>query len=501
MNDLLLRARRLVEAALGKSSPLVLARLGSAALTFALPLALVRLLEPEAFGTYKQFFLVAQTVLLIGQLGITQSLFYFLPRGGAERGAYVVQAVTSLAVLGALFGTALFFGAPLIGRWVGSGELQHLAAPLAIFAGLMLAAAPLEGALTSERRIGGSALAYVLTDGARAGSMIAAARWGVRWLGPAAIFWAAACVAALRVCALGLLLARRVLPAARPRLAFFRPQLAFALPFAGACLLYVLQRYCSQYVVSARFDAATFALFTVASFHLPVVDIVFTPITEVLMVELGRTLGADAAASRAAWHDAIDKLTSILFPCTAAAWLFGPTVLPLLFTHRYQSAVPLFLLTTLEIPIWILPVDALLRSAGDMRFLFGFNTLRIAVTVGLVLLGIHVAGLQGAILGGLTSETLARTAMLWRGRRFLGSPGLPQLLDWPTIGRVAAASALACLPALAVKGLLPAGARMLVAAGATYGIAYLVLRNRLLRGRRAEPTVTPAPAVSSGSPA
>src|SRR5262249_13543584 len=74
--------KKLARAALGQSSPLVLARLASAALTFGLPLALVRLLDPEAFGRYKQFFLAAQTVLLVGQLGLTQSLYYFLPRGG-----------------------------------------------------------------------------------------------------------------------------------------------------------------------------------------------------------------------------------------------------------------------------------------------------------------------------------------------------------------------------------------------------------------------------------
>jgi len=72
----------------------------------------------------------------------------------------------------------------------------------------------------------------------------------------------------------------------------------FAVPFAGSIWLYVTQRYFAQYAVSARFPAATFAIFAVASFHLPVVDIVFTPITEVLMVELGKSF------RRAPWDDA-----------------------------------------------------------------------------------------------------------------------------------------------------------------------------------------------------
>jgi len=71
------------------ASPLVVGRLASMAVTFTLPLALARLLDASAFGTYKQLFLVAQTVLLTCQFGLTQSLYYFLPREKEGRGAYV----------------------------------------------------------------------------------------------------------------------------------------------------------------------------------------------------------------------------------------------------------------------------------------------------------------------------------------------------------------------------------------------------------------------------
>ncbi len=496
MNDLYARLRKLVIGALGASSPLVMSRLLSATLTFGLPLALVRLLTPQAFGTYKQFFLVAQTMLMIGQLGLTQSLYYFLPRGGADRGVYVSQTVFSLGLLGIGFGSALYLAAPLVGGWVGSGELAHLALPLGVFAGGMLMAAPLEASLTSEGRIGGAAVSYVVTDAIRAASMVLAARYGVRVLGPAAIFWAAAAVSLLRVLALYTLLARRVLPMARPRWSMLRTQLAFALPFAGASLLYVGQRYCQQYVVSARFDTATFALFAIASFHLPVVDIVFTPISEVLMVDLGRSIGNDHRASLRHWDDAADKLASILFPAACGAWLLGPTVLPLLFTHKYEGAVPLFILTTLEIPLWIMPVDALLRAAGDTRFLFGFNGVRMVVTAGCVFLGIQLGGLRGAVVGGLVSESLARVVMLARGRRFLGSPNLTHVLDWPMLSRIAAAAALAVVPAWAVRLMIAPGVRMVVASIAVYGVAYLGLRAALLRNPR-ERMVSGAAAVGA----
>jgi O-antigen/teichoic acid export membrane protein len=476
------RLRALAASALGQSSPLVIARLCSAALTFGLPLVLVRLLEPDAFGTYKQFFLVGQTLLLVGQLGLTQSLYYFLPRGGDERGSYLAHTLTALAVLGALFGAALWLLAPWIGGRLGSGELAHLRWPLAVYSAAMLAAAPLEGALTSEGRIGKAAIAYVATDAARTAALIGAARL----VGPRAIFWAAAAVAIGRVCALATLVARRVLPTARPRGSLLRAQLAFALPFAGASWLYVGQRYFSQYAVSARFDAATFALFAVASFHMPVVDIVFTPITEVLMVRLGRALGrGERAAVLAEWDDAVGKLASILFPAAIGAWLLGPTVLPLLFTKKYVAAVPLFMLATIEIPLSVVPVDGLLRAVGDTRFLFVFSAGRVVLTATLVLGGIATFGLRGAIGGALVSEAVCRAAMLWRGCRFLGvAPA--RALDWTLLGRTAAAALGAALPAAGVRFALAPGVRMVVATMAVYGASYVALRLALVGRPRAE---------------
>jgi O-antigen/teichoic acid export membrane protein len=480
------RLRAIFIKVLGAGSPLVAGRLVSAALTFALPLVLARLLAPEQFGTYKQFFLIAQTLQLTGQLGLTQSLYYFLPRGGKERGAYVSQTFLSLGALGAAFGVALWFAAPLLGRWLGDGSLASLRAPLAIFGGLMLCAAALESAILSEGRIGKAALAYVITDGVRAFALILGAKYG----GPAGLFWAAAGTSILRVAALFFIVGTGTVPFARPHAGLFRKQLAYALPFAGASYLYVAQRYFSQYAVSASFDAATFALFAVASFHMPVVDIVFTPLSDVMIVHIGKAQHTgQPRAMWTAWNEAVQRLASILFPAAACAWLFGPTVLPLLFTHKYLGSVPLFMLVTLEIPLWILPLDALLRAAGDTRFLFLFNGARIVVTAALVLGGIHSFGLPGAIAGGIASEALARVGMMARGRRFL-DVSWTRMCDWGGLGRTTAAAAGACVPAYAARLIGPHGIIGVVAAGAIYSASYLGLLRaleRLFGGGAAQP--------------
>jgi O-antigen/teichoic acid export membrane protein len=482
------RGRSLTSRALGAASPLVAGRLASAALTFALPLFLARLLTPTTFGVYKHFFLVAMTLQLTGQLGLTQSLYYFVPRGGVARGAYVTQTVLALILVAVTAAALLWCAAPLYGRWLGDPLLPSLRAPLALFAGLSLLAAPLEAALTADGRVGAAAVSYVLSDGARAAALVL----GVLVAGPRGLFWAAALTALARVGALALLLATGVLPAARPSARRFSAQLAYALPFAGASYLYVAQRYLPSYAVSARFDAATFALFTVALFHMPVVDIVYTPISEVMMVQIGRALHRQRPLeARAAWSDAVRKLAAILFPAAACAWLFGRTLLPILFTHKYDGAVPLFLLATLEMPLWALPLDALLRAAGATRFLFGCYAARVVTTGLLVVGGIHLFGLRGAIGGALVSEALARLAMMLEARRFL-SLRLPALCELGTLARLGCVAAGAALPARLASALPLAPLPSLGAGVAVYGVAYLALLHA--GARRASAASLPATA-------
>jgi O-antigen/teichoic acid export membrane protein len=486
--------------ALGKlarqASPLFVGRVASTALTFVLPLVLARLLDPSGFGTYKQLFLVSQTVLLVGQIGLTQSLSYFLPGGGRERGAYVVQALGGLALLALVAGVALGCGTPWLSGWLGDGTLGLLRTPLALLTAGMLASAPIESALLSDGRVGAAAVSYFTNDALRAAALLAGARWG----GIVGLAWGGACYAGARVLILGLLLVTGTLPVAAPSIARIRGQLAYALPFAGSALLFVAQRQFAPYAVSAYVMPGLFAVYSVALFHLPVVDIIYAPIAEVLVMRLSRlraaeqglgspetsaTSGAPAegppegapvggpAASLAEWDDAVDKLASVLWPGAMLSWLLGGQLLPLLFTHRYDASVPLFFLATLELPLWVFPADVILRARGDIRFMFAWNGVRAVITAGLVLAGLHTFGLAGAIGGVLVADGLSRVVMLRRARRTLGVAR--SLAAVPTLGSIGLATLLAALPAVAVR-YGTSGWKAILGAGLVYGLCYLGLR-------------------------
>src|SRR5438067_11913822 len=93
---------------LRQAGPLMLGRAGATVLGFALPLILTRLLPQAEFGTYKQIWLVVTTGFFMLQLGLSQSLYYFVPRQDSRSQAWFSQSVASVTVLGAVCGLGIW---------------------------------------------------------------------------------------------------------------------------------------------------------------------------------------------------------------------------------------------------------------------------------------------------------------------------------------------------------------------------------------------------------
>src|SRR5207248_10476746 len=108
---------------LRRASPLMLARLGVAAITFAIPMVLARLLLPASYGTFKQAWLLSNTLFLVLPMGLTPSLVYFLPREPQRRRAFETNTLLLTTGLGALAALLLMTGGRLVAERFHNPEL------------------------------------------------------------------------------------------------------------------------------------------------------------------------------------------------------------------------------------------------------------------------------------------------------------------------------------------------------------------------------------------
>src|SRR5262249_16027402 len=111
---------------LKRAGPLMLARVAVAVLTFAIPILLARILLPASYGTFKQGWLLSNTLFLVLPMGLNQSLVYFTPREPGRRGVWESHALLLTTGMGVLAAAVLLSVGPLVASAFRNPELDRL---------------------------------------------------------------------------------------------------------------------------------------------------------------------------------------------------------------------------------------------------------------------------------------------------------------------------------------------------------------------------------------
>ncbi len=455
---------------LSQAGPLVAGRAATAAAGLLVPVLLARILVQSEFGSYKQLFLVATTAYGLLNFGMYQSLYYFIPREPEHVRPFLAHALLYLTAIGLLVAVAIFALARPLSGFMHDPEILRCALPLALYVGFYSASIPLEHGLVARGRIGSGGLAYVVSEGLRIVVQVGAAKLSGTVL---ALVWASAGFAAARA-----VLAWVInVGALRGRIfsgPIFRRQWSYCLPFGAAAILMIPQQSFHLYAVSASFDTAAFALYAVGSLQLPIVDLLYTPMSDLMILSIGNAERAGRLAEGArSFRDTVGRLGFFFFPAAAALAALARPFLDWIFTSRYGAAAPIFRISVVALPLAAFPVEGVLRAMARKRFFFWAQVGRLGLTAALVLLGIRLLGLEGAILGHVLAQATLTAILLWESGRALQTP-LAALLPWRQLAAEALSAVAGGLAALGVAGQLGSRPVIRFAGGAAaFTVAWL----------------------------
>jgi O-antigen/teichoic acid export membrane protein len=455
----------------GPALLLVSGRTVGFAVSFFIPVVLVRLLDQTDFGTYKQIFLIAATLYGIGQLGMAESLFYFLPISPRHGARFVVNSVLAL-ILGGL-GCLVFLelGGGAVSRWLSNGALVRYAPALGLYLVFMLTSAVLEIVMVSRKRYRFAAGTYVALDILRMGLLVLPVllTQQLKWLLAGAVAFAAL------KCAMALWYVRWEFKGAlRPDAALLKRQLAYAVPFQLAGIVETLQSNVHQYAVSHYFDAATFAIYSVGCLQIPLVDFVANSVCNVMMVRMAEEIrdGRPQAAARV-WRDTTRRLALVFVPLVGLLLVGAHAFIALLFTERYAASVPVFMVSSLAVLLATLQVDGVLRVYAQTRLLAAFNGLRLALVLGLMSWFLTAFHLVGAIAVTVLSIAVMKVLGVLRIRSLM-KVRLGEVLPWRSLGAILGVAAAAAWVAVGVNSLIEAPPLVeLCGLGLVYATAYL----------------------------
>ena len=453
---------------------LLVAKILAFALSIALPLLLVRRLSQQQFGLYKQAFLVVGTALALLPLGFQMSAFYFLPREKDRQGQIILNILLFPLLMGGLGALLLILFPQLLTKLFHSGELVNYAPIIAAVIFFWVVSSYLEVVSVAHQEARLSTVFIICAQLTKTGLLVLAA---IAFGSIRALIYAAMVQGIVQTIILLFYLRSRF-----PRfwvkfdLAVLRMQLSYAIPFGVAGLLFTLQTDLPNYFVSNKFDPATFAIYAIGCFNIPLVGMLSESVGAVMIpqVSLLQKQGDHreilALASRVA-----RKLALVYLPLYGFLIVMGHEFLTVLFTRQYAASWPIFAINLTMLPLSIFVSDPIMRAYAEQRhFLPKLYAALVVLLFAALWLGTSRFGLIWAISVVVGVNVVGRAAT-WIKIGSLLSIRLRDIKLLKDVGKVAVAAATAAVVTAFVRamlhGFVPIG--MLVVCASVFGVIFL----------------------------
>ena len=444
------------------------------AVTFFVPVLLVRFFTPAEFGTYKQFFLVVYMLYGIGQMGMAESLFYFLPLSPAVAGRYVVNSLLILAGIGVVCVAGLSLASHRVAEALSNPSLQVYLPMAGAFLLFMLVSCVLEIILISRRRFQAATASYVASDVLRAAFLLAPL---LLFKSLHSLFIGGLAFCIIRVSVMLFYVRREFKEGLKPDWTLLKQQLVYTLPFSLSVLVGVATTNYHQLAVSSYFDAATFAIYSIGCLQIPLVDFMANPASNVMMVRMSEDIRDGRTQDiLPIWHDTTRKLALLFFPMVGLLVVNAQALIVFLFTDRYVASIPIFMVWSLSILLAAFQTDGVMRVFAQTRYLVAINIARLVVIVAVMGWFLREFSLVGGVLVTLIGMIVGKAMAMVRMSDLMET-SLMRLLPWKNLGGILLAAMISALPVLALNAELALAPMYLLPIG---GMLYMLVYSALI---------------------
>ena len=390
------------------------------ALSFLLPLLVVRYLDQTQVGIYRQAFQVVTTMVAILPFGFSASAYYFLSRDPKDQ-PYIVFNILlfNFIVGGAACGSLVLFPG-LLGAVFQDTELTKLAPLIGVVVWLWVFAAFLEIVAVANQEPRLATVFIIFAQFTKTLFMVTA----VLIVGTVESFIYAAILQGI-VQTLVLLLYLNY----KFRgfwhsfdLATLKRQFIYVLPYGLMALLWIVQTDIHNYFVGYRFSPAEFAIYVYGCFQLPLLGVLYESVTSVLIPRMSELQHEGNKREMAeVTVRAMDKLAFFYFPIYALLLITGYDLITALFTQNYAASVPIFLINITLIPCGILISDPIVRAFPELgRFLLKLRLVMIPMMIAALWFGINYLDLRGIVAIVVVTTLVERLITFTRAAKTLG---------------------------------------------------------------------------------
>lgn len=467
----------------GDSLLLSLGRIAGLVSTLLLFILLSRTLSPEAYGSFRQVWMINKGLIEIFALGLPLSILYYLARlRDSEKKRFIAQSLVLLC--GGAVATALgiYLLADPIARAFGNPALAPLLRLFCVYPVLIAPSLAVESVLVAGGRVFQFAVFSVLT---RTGVLAAGALTVALGGGLGHLFGLILAVGVLEVSAAFLLLraaARSFEAADRPgelaRRPTVREQFAVALPTGISNMVGIINQELDKLIIAGSLSVAQFARYANGAMEIPLLGTIVSSVSTVLMPEFTRRYYAgDRAGVLRLWHDSVCSVGLLQFPVLIFFGVYATEVIVLLFSDVYRESAVIFqiyILATLPKLTWY---GTLLVAIGRKKAPFYGSLVALGLNLVLNVLLIRWIGFVGPAIATTIASYGVTVFYLSRIRSAL-DVGWRDVFPWSRLTRILVVTGVCALafPVLERLTALPDWIHLALAGGVYVGLVLLAYR-------------------------
>jgi len=437
-------------------------------------IAVVRLVSPEEVGTYRQVWVLYNSLYVFFMLGLPGSTYYHL--AAAEPGRhrrFLRQTSLLLAGLGTLFAGGLAGASTVLPVSMHNPALRATLLAICPYALFSVANSYTYPALVVYRRSWFASGVTVLSSLCQLLVTVTVLSLGG---GLVSMFLLLGVVSAGFLSLSTWLVWSRVPPSSAPWAE--RPlaqQLRYAVPLGLADATTTLQGQIDKIVASLFYLPAFFAQYSLGAVPLPFITVIRSAVFSVLLSEVSaRRAAGEIGQILTIWRAAVRKTALIFYPLLFGGLVCAEALMSTLYTASYRDAAIPFRVYLGMLALMVYPASSVVLALGSSAFQFRVNLAGLALTVGLGALLVRPLGLVGPALGALAALTVVVFLQLRHISKEL-DVGVIELLALRTQMGPLLVSAIAAVPALGVAQFHWNVAFSLLLQSATYMVVYVPL--------------------------
>jgi len=457
---------------------ILLGNIVNSAAGLALGIILVRVMSKSDYGTYRQVWLIFQTLSSILLLGIPSSILYFVPtlREDEQKG-FIYQTVLFLLCIGFVMGIIFFFASGFIAEKFNNPGLAQFLKIMSIFPIFAMPTVYLQNFLIATDRHKAATISQIILNLIVPISVVTAAILGCSLQ---LIFVWILVVSGLKL--LGVqIFSSRILRKVDPKLSLglFKSQLKYCIPLGLSRVTGTISGYLDRFVISLFFPPERFAIYSIGAREIPFVGMITYSVGQVIMPKLVPLFKEGKREEFIQiWHKSIRKVGLILLPVFVFFFIFAESFVILLFTKNYAESALLFRVYLCRLPLRVTAYGNIIRAMGFPKYILIGSLIIMISNLVLNILLVKTVGFLGPAIATVLVTYILTYYYLTKIRQKCNLSFL-KVFPWGTIIKILSISLVCGLIVYPIKLLQLSALTELVAGGAIFGFVYLLLSNKL----------------------